>query len=154
MEKSGKAARAVKAATVATAVRVQACSDHDPFTDCVGDLNGDCCVDKLDADILLIQMGPCPAGPGACLGDLNGDCVVDRLDHRDLLSHFGACPTTQACPSPPPGCGPVIVTGLEGAVTLMGFSDVPDYQAHISATSEGEAFVCACVLQVLLEAQP
>ena len=36
----------------------------------------------------------------------------------------------------------------------MGFSGVPDYQAHISATSEGEAFVCACVLQALLEAQP
>ncbi len=41
-----------------------------------------------------------------------------------------------------------------GAVTLMGFSGVADYQAHISATSEGEALVCAGVLQVLLEAQP
>ncbi len=60
MEKSGKAARAVKAATVATAVRVQACSDHDPFADCVGDLNGDCCVDKLDADILLGYSGQSP----------------------------------------------------------------------------------------------
>ena len=132
----------------------QPCSDHDPFTDCVGDLNGDCCVDKLDADILLNQMGPCPAGPGACLGDLNGDCVVDRLDHRDLLSHFGACPTTQFCTTAPPGCGTTTTTQLEGAVTLMGFSGVADYQGHISATSEGEAFVCACVLQVLLEAQP
>ena len=109
-------------------------------------------MDKLDADILLNQMGPCPAGPGACLGDLNGDCVVDKSDHKDLLSHFGACPTTQACPSPPPGCDSV--TGLQGAVTQMGFAEVADYQAHISATSEGEAFVCACVLQVLLEAQP
>ncbi|MCZ6653803.1 MAG: hypothetical protein O7D91_12350 [Planctomycetota bacterium] len=44
--------------------------------------------------------------------------------------------------------------GLEESVTLMGFSGVADYQAHISATSEGEAFLCACVLQVLLEAQP
>ncbi|MCH8152995.1 MAG: hypothetical protein IH830_11570 [Planctomycetes bacterium] len=77
-----------------------------------------------------------------------------RFDHRDLLGHFGACPTTQACPSPPPGCGSVTVTELEGAVTLMGFSGVPDYQAHISATSEGEAFVCACVLLALLEGQP
>ncbi len=132
----------------------QACSDHDPFTDCVGDLNGDCCVNELDTQILLNQAGPCPAGPGACLGDLNGDCVVDRLDHSDLLSHFGACPGTQYCPTAPPGCGPTTTTQLEGAVTLMGFSDVPDYQAHISATSEGEAFVCACVLQVLLEVQP
>ncbi|MCH8343894.1 MAG: hypothetical protein IH983_07890 [Planctomycetes bacterium] len=132
----------------------QACSDHDPFTDCVGDLNGDCCVDKLDAQILLNQMGPCPAGPGACLGDLNGDCVVDKLDHRDLLDHFGACPTTGACPSPPPGCGTTTTEALQGAVTQMGFAQVADYQAHISATSEGEAFVCACVLQALLEAQP
>ena len=132
----------------------QACSDHDPFTDCVGDLNGDCCVDRLDADILLNKMGPCPAGPGACLGDLNGDCVVDKSDHRDLLSHFGACPGTQYCPTAPPGCGTTTTTQLEGAVTQMGFSGVADYQGHISATSEGEAFVCACVLQVLLEAQP
>ncbi len=35
------------------------------------------------------------------------------------------------------------------------FTDcVGDYQAHISATSEGEAFACACVLLALLEAQP
>ena len=132
----------------------QACSDHDPFTDCVGDLNGDCCVDQLDTQILLNQLGPCPAGPGACLGDLNGDCVVDRLDHSDLLTHFGACPGTQYCPSAPPGCGTTTTEGLQEAVTLMGFAEVTDYQAHIVAVSEGEAFVCACVLQVLLEAQP
>ncbi len=99
-------------------------------------------------------MGPCPAGPGACLGDLNGDCVVNKSDHSDLLGHFGACPSTQLCPSPPPGCGTTTTEGLEGAVTQMGFAEVADYQAHISATSEGEAFVCACVLQALLEAQP
>ncbi len=86
-------------------------------------------------------------------GDLNGDCVVDRLDHSDLLGHFGACPTTPACSTAPSGCGSA-TAGLEAAVTLMGFAEVADYQAHISATSEGEAFVCACVLQALLEAQP
>lgn len=130
------------------------CQGDDPFTDCVGDLNGDCCVNELDTQILLNQMGPCPAGPGACLGDLNGDCVVDRLDHGLLVGQFGACPTTPACATAPTGCGPTTTTQLEGAVTLMGFAAVADYRAHISATSETEAFVCACVLQVLLEAQP
>ena len=37
-------------------------------------------MDKRDAEILLNQMGPCPAGPGPRRGDLNGDGTVGILD--------------------------------------------------------------------------
>ena len=123
---------------------------------CPWDLNGDCCVDEDDLAILLAAAGPCPPLPADCPADFDCDGSVGRLDHRELIKNFGPCP---AGPDPElcqaPDCDSVTsAAALGGALAQMGFAEVPDYQAHILATSEGEAFVCACVLQVLLEAQP
>ncbi len=48
------------------------------------------------------------------------------------------------------GSGP----SLEAALAQMGFDSVDEYQAFITTLSDGEAFVCACALLALLEAQP
>ena len=43
---------------------------------------------------------------------------------------------------------------LTAALAQMGFDSVDEYQDWLIAASDSEAFVCACVLQALLEAQP
>ncbi len=43
---------------------------------------------------------------------------------------------------------------LNAALDEMGFDSVGAYQAWLTAKSDSEAFVCACVLLALLKAQP
>ncbi|MCZ6543381.1 MAG: hypothetical protein O6768_06915, partial [Planctomycetota bacterium] len=45
-------------------------------------------------------------------------------------------------------------SSLTAALAQMGFDSVDEYQDWLIAASDSEAFVCACVLQALLEAQP
>lgn len=56
----------------------------------VGDVNGDCRVNLLDAIELLQGRIPCEQDCSCCpeLGDVNGDGQVDELDGVYLLYHF------------------------------------------------------------------
>ncbi|MCH8344693.1 MAG: FG-GAP repeat protein [Planctomycetes bacterium] len=141
--------------------QIPACGDVDPFNECPGDFTGplgvpDCTVDAYDQAYLLFCWGmPC--------GDLNGDCTTDPFDLAILLLNWGACPQAPLCgPGPELSCGQGGQGGggsgssssLTEALAQMGFASVDEYQDWLIAASDSEAFVCACVLQALLEAQP
>ena len=122
---------------------------------CPWDLNGDCCVNEEDLAILVAAAGPCPPLPAACPADFDCNGVINRFDARELIQHYGPCPNTAFCPAPPPGCGVgSSAAAIGGALAQIGFADVADYAAWVPSATESQAFVCACVLQVLLEAQP
>ncbi|MCZ6494178.1 MAG: hypothetical protein O6941_04190 [Planctomycetota bacterium] len=96
-----------------------------------------------------------------------GNCTTDPFDQMRLLANWGTCPQAPACG---PGLqlsfgqcgqggggssgGPGSSPSLTAVLAQMGFDSVDDYQACMTAASDSESFVCACVLQVLLEAQP
>ena len=96
-----------------------------------------------------------------------GNCTTDPFDQMRLLANWGTCPQAPACgpglqlsfgqcgqggggSSGGPGSSPSLTTALDE----MGFDSVSECQAWLIAASESEAFVCACVLQAVLEAQP
>jgi len=90
------------------------------------------------------------------------------LDLLALPAYWGACPQAPLLcgPGPELSCGqgaqggggssggPGSSPSLTAALAQMGFDSVGEYQAYITTVSDSEAFVCACVLQALLEAQP
>lgn len=54
-----------------------------------GDVDGDCCIEQPDLNVLLAHFG-CE---GVCLGDIDGDGLVGQLDINLLLAGFGSgCP--------------------------------------------------------------
>ncbi len=126
-----------------------------PPATCEGDLNGDCCVDNDDLAIVIMDQGPCPVLPAGCPSDLDCDGKVGRSDATILIKNFGPCPGTAFCPAPPPGCGVgTSAAALGGALAQIGFVDVAAFEAWVQTASEPEAFVCACLLLAVLEAQP
>ncbi|MCZ6735989.1 MAG: FG-GAP repeat protein [Planctomycetota bacterium] len=141
--------------------QLPACGAVDPFNECPGDFTGplgvpDCRVDAFDQARLLACWGmPC--------GDLTGDCTTDPFDQARLLANWGACPQAPLCgPGPALSCsqgaqgggGSGSSSSLTEALAQMGFASVDEHQAWLIAASDSEAFVCACVLLALLEAQP
>jgi hypothetical protein len=63
----------------------------------VGDLNGDCCVDLTDLNLLLAKIR---ARSTDLTYDLNGDGKVDIADARFLVLHF-TNPGGTSCAPPP-----------------------------------------------------
>ncbi len=126
----------------------------------VGDCNADCRVNPFDLATRLACWGtPC--------GDLTGNFTTNPFDLAILLANWGACvQATLLCgPGPQLTCGqsaqggsgssgPGSSPSLTAALDQMGFDSVDEYQVCLTAASDSEAFVCACVLQALLEAQP
>jgi len=74
-------------AVLATIIIFSLCYAEEPL----GDVNGDCRVNLVDAIELLQGRIPCEQGDCPCcpeLGDVNGDGQVDELDGVYLLQHF------------------------------------------------------------------
>ena len=97
-----------------------------------------------------------------------GDCTTNLFDLSILLANRDTCPHARLLcgRGPQLTCGESAQSGsgsrggpgssplLTEVLAQMGFDSVDEHQAYLTAASESEAFVCACVLQVLLEAQP
>ncbi|MCH8166055.1 MAG: hypothetical protein IH889_10650, partial [Planctomycetes bacterium] len=93
-----------------------------------------------------------PAEPGAIGGVAAND---QRLSAAIITSHAGVekgGESAQGGGGSDGGAGSS--PSLTAALAQMGFDSVDEYQDWLIDASDSEAFVCACVLQALLEAQP
>lgn len=118
-----------------------------PLGDCPADTDGNGAVDVTDLLAVLGHFGACPVGV-VCVWDVNADCTVDNLDILALLGAYGPCPGSGGQGLLGGDSGSLI--GLDAVVQLMGFADLPAYQAWLLEADEQEVIVSAASLAALL----